>query len=772
MATSQIDDEATDSRSWYRASPDETLARLETQTEGLTDEEAERRRADHGPNRIQEQETTSAWWVLVDQFLDPLVYVLLGALVVTLAVQTYADAIVVGIVLVINTTIGFVQEYRAQTAVESLMEMVSPKATVRRGGHEGRVDAEGLVPGDVLVLRQGEVVAADLRLLEATSLRIDESALTGESVPADKAIDAPEEDGLPPADQKNMAFMGTAVTAGEALGVVVRTGTDTEIGTISEQVQEASGTETPLEERIDRLAKWITAGVLAVTVVTFVLGLLLGRDVVDMLLLAVALAVSAIPAGLPVVVTVALAIGVSRMARRNALIRRLPAVDTLGSTTTIISDKTGTLTENRMTVQVVVSGRERFDVEEGEGEGPTLRHLDGAVALDEEPALYETLLVGLLCNDATLRDGDDDDDDAVATGDPMEVALLGVAGEAGLDRDELLERHPQRAKVPFETERRYMATIHDGPDGAGEAPLVLVKGAPERIAEMCDRQRTRDGGEQPIDADEIVDTSDQLASQGLRVLAMAIGHGEEAAEAVQRDEPDALVFVGLQGLLDPPRDSAVGAVDRCHDSGIRVVMVTGDHATTAAAIARQIHLDRPAARPAGAEDVTTGGTDGDSVEVRTGQDLAASSDDEVDDALARINVFARVAPTQKLRLVDRLKSRDEIVAVTGDGVNDAPALQSAHLGVAMGSGTDVAKEASDMVITDDDFASVYAAVEEGRTAFRNIRMATFFLLSSGVAEVLLILATLALNWPLPLLPAQILWLNVVTNGIADVALAF
>ncbi|MDZ7677899.1 MAG: HAD-IC family P-type ATPase [Acidimicrobiales bacterium] len=773
---SQIDDEATDTRPWYRTSPDETLERLDTEAVGLSDDEAEQRRGDHGPNRIQEQETISAWRVLIDQLLDPLIYVLLGALVVTVAVQTYADAIVVGIVLVINTTIGFVQEYRAQTAVQSLMKMVSPKATARRGGHEREVDAEALVPGDVLVLRQGEVVAADLRLLEATSLRVDESALTGESVPADKQIDAPEEEDLPPADQKNMAFMGTAVTAGEALGVVVRTGTDTEIGKISEQVQEASGTETPLEARIDRLAKWITVGVLGVTVVTFVLGLLLGRDVVDMLLLAVALAVSAIPAGLPVVVTVALAIGVSRMARRHALIRRLPAVDTLGSTTTIISDKTGTLTENRMTVQAVVSGGERFDVEGGEGGRRTLSHRDGAVSLDEEPALYETLLVGLLCNDATLRDDGDgdggDDDHALATGDPMEVALLTVARAAGLDRDELLQRHPQRAKVPFQTERRYMATIHDGPEGAGEAPLVLVKGAPERIAEMCDRQRTRDGDEQPVDADQIIDTSEQLASQGLRVLAMAVGHGEEAAEAIRGDEPDALVFVGLQGLLDPPRDSAVGAVDRCHDSGIRVVMVTGDHATTAAAIARQIHLDRPAARPGEAEAVTAGETDADSIDVRTGQDLAALSDDEVDDALARINVFARVAPAQKLRLVDRLKSQDEIVAVTGDGVNDAPALQSAHLGVAMGSGTDVAKEASDMVITDDDFASVYAAVEEGRTAFRNIRMATFFLLSSGVAEVLLILATLALDWPLPLLPAQILWLNVVTNGIADVALAF
>ena len=729
---------------WYRLPADEVLDRLGVDPAGLEDEEVRRRQEEYGLNRLQRQTTVSAWRVLLGQFTSPLIYVLLGALVLTLAIRHFADAAVVGIVLAVNTTVGFVQEHRAQTAVLSLMELVSPKARVRRAGEDQEVDGEQIVPGDIVVLAQGAIVSADARLLEAQGLRVDESALTGESVPAEKQVDPVDEENLSPADQRDMVFMGTAVTSGEGLGVVVATGTSTEVGQISQQVEEAGITRTPLEQRIDRLAKWITAGILAIASLVFGVGLLLGYGVSDMLLLAVALAVSAIPAGLPIVVTVALAIGVKRMAGRNALIRRLPAVDTLGSTTTIISDKTGTLTQNRMTVRAVICGDQRFDVSDGE-------ELD----VDRHVALRETLLVGLLCTSAS----------AEGAGDPMEAALLVSGRDAGLDRDELLGRHPVRDKVPFETERRFMATIHDVPAGDGEGPLVLVKGAPERVAQMCDRRRTADGGEEPLDTEAVVRSGERLAGEGLRMLAMAVGRGEAAADTVRGDDPGGLVFVGMQALVDPPRESAVGAVDRCRAAGIRVVMVTGDHAATAAAIGRQVHIVT--------DDDGDGEVAGDGPpRAPTGQEIAALSDEELDEVLAGTNVLSRMAPGQKLRIVERLKAADEIVAVTGDGVNDAPALRSAHIGAAMGSGTDVAKEASDMVITDDNFASVYAAVEEGRTAFRNIRMATFFLLSTGAAEVLVIIVSLLLDWPLPLLPAQILWLNVVTSGIADVALAF
>jgi len=426
-----------------------------------------------------------------------------------------------------------------------------------------------------------------------------------------------------------------------------------------------------------------------------------------------------------------------------------------------------------MTVRAFYGGDRRFDLDDDGDEDGDRSDID-----PDDPVLEELLLVALLCNEAQLDDveenddddNDDDDHGPGGTGDPMEIALLATGRRLGLDREELTERYPQRDKVPFQTEQRYMATINEVPDGDGDGPLVLVKGAPERVVGMCDRRRSAEGDETDIDHDALIDVSESLAQGGLRVLAMAVGRGEQAADAVRSDAPEGLVFVGMTGLLDPPRESAVEAVDRCHGAGIRVIMVTGDHATTAAAIGQRIHLGHRAHD--GHHDGDDRGAENEHPPVRTGQELADLSDAELDETLSDVDIYSRVAPDQKLRIVERLKSRDEIVAVTGDGVNDAPALQAAHIGAAMGSGTDVAKETSDMVITDDNFASVYAAVEEGRTAFRNIRMATFFLLSTAAAVVLTILTTLALDWPLPLLPAQILWLNVVTNGVADVALAF
>ena len=771
---------------WFQLSSEESLDRLQTGQDGLDETSAGARLAQFGHNTIGQQEEISPWQVLLNQFTDPLIYVLLAALVVTLAVQSYADAIVIAAVLVINATVGFIQEYKAENAVQALMQMVSPKARVRRNGESMPVRSDRLVPGDIVLLSEGSVVPADTRLIDVTGLQVNESALTGESVPVEKSAEAlaEAEETLPPADQSNMAFMGTAVTSGQAVGVVVATGTQTEIGQIAEEVREAGESETPLQKRIARMTRWIAGIILSIALLVFLGGWLLGgREPMEMLLMGVGLSVAAIPAGLPIVVTVALAIGVSRMARREAVIRHLPAVDTLGSTTTIVSDKTGTLTQNRMTVRRLSLTDAAFEVT-GSSEDIT----GGALVRDGERAgppsggaLYYLLLTGLLCNNVSVypdnqssrTNGESGKKGSQAPrfeGDPMEVALVHAARKAGMEHDPAQEQYEEVDRIPFRTEHRFMATVHRN-SKSGET-LVLIKGAPEVILDMCDAAMDESGSETRLDAGAIRNAQAELSGDGLRVLGFAIGRGEKAAASARSETPQGMTFTGLQGLLDPPRESAIQAVDRCHEAGIRVIMVTGDHATTAAAIARKVHLHQSEVRP-GATQPKMRDDRQDALPVAVaGQTIAETADEKLDAMLADINVFARVKPNQKTRIVDHLKNRGEIVAVTGDGVNDAPALKSAHIGAAMGSGTDVAKEASDMVVTDDDFASVYAAVEEGRTAFRNIRMATFFLLSTGAADVLIILYALFAGWPLPLLPAQILWCNVVTNGIADVALAF
>lgn len=756
---------------FYQTDIDQVLDRVETSDQGLSSNEAQDRLDEYGPNSIRTDNEVSVWKVLLDQFTDPLIYVLIGALVVTLAIQSYGDAIVIAMVLIINATIGFIQEYKAETAVQSLMEMVSPKATVHRDGNEQKIDADELVPGDIVLLEQGEVVPADLRLIRSDALQVNEAALTGESVPVTKTEETLDDAGgdIPPADQSNMAFMGTAVTSGRGRGVVVTTGEKTELGQIAEQIRGAEDVTTPLQQRMDRLAKWITGIILVIAVIAFGVGIAMGRSLTEMFLLAVSLSVAAIPAGLPVVMTVALAVGVRRMARRNAIIRHLPAVETLGSCSAIVSDKTGTLTQNKMQVQSIVAGDEQHE-------------MPGELEMDESSPLYKTILCAALNNSAKLQSGQSDkttsdketdeskdngnkdkgsgDEDSGGEGDPMELALLSAARKLDMSREKLLERYPQIDDVPFRTEQRFSATIHEDNNGDG-GKLVLVKGAPERIGEMCSDRLGADGETSELDQQWLEDWNERLAENGLRVLAMAIGHGNEAADSVHDEEPTGFTFVGMTGLRDPARPEVVDAVDKCHRAGIRVIMVTGDHKTTASAIAQQVHVDRFPGRKR------------QSSQAHTGQEIADLSDNELDAILKKSNVFARVKPDHKVRIVNRLKAHDQIVAVTGDGVNDAPALKNAHLGCAMGqSGTDVAKDTSDMVITDDNFSSVYAAVEEGRTAFRNIRMATFFLLSTGAADVLIILTSLVLRWPLPLLPAQILWCNVVTNGIADVALGF
>jgi magnesium-transporting ATPase (P-type) len=731
---------------WYTLEADAALELLTADAHGLSEEEAASRLERIGPNEIEAAVEDPLWKLLLHQFTDPLIYILLIAAAVMALLEHYTDVGVILVVVLVNAIIGFTQEQRARTAMRALARMSAPKAEVIREGRPREIPSRDLVPGDVVSLTSGARVPADLRLLHVRELEINESALTGESAPARKATEALGGRNLVPGDQKNLAFSGTVVTRGRGRGVVIRTASATEIGRIATAVREVGRTVTPLQLRMEQLGRRIGLAIVAFCAVVAAIGLWQGMPLEEIFIAAVALAVASIPEGLPIVLTVTLAIGVSRMARRRAIVRALPAVETLGSTTVIGSDKTGTLTKNQMTVRSIFAGGETLEVT-GVGyatEGMVVR--DGAPIdpSDSEP-LRVLLTAGVLANEADpdgLRSGD-------LTGDPTEIALHVSAAKAGVDPSETRRHHPELDIVPFESERRFMATLNSGSDGR----RIYVKGAPETILARCFDQLGPDGPE-PLDAERIREEARRMAGSGLRVLAMAF----RASPGESIPEPDldqGFTFAGLQGMEDPLRPEAVEAVAAAHSAGIRVVMLTGDHSGTATAIGRQLGLD-----PAG-----TGAVDG--------SELQEMSDEELREAVKHVNVFARVAPEHKLRIVEQLKGLGEVVAVTGDGVNDAPALRAAHLGIAMGrSGTDVAREASDMVLADDNFATITAAVEEGRVVFANIRKVTFFLLSTAVGQILLILTTVALGWPLPLLAAQILWINLVTNGLQDVALAF
>jgi Ca2+-transporting ATPase len=717
---------------WHAMPAGAVEARLETDDHGLDAGQVARRQRRYGPNQLAEEPPPSALAVLLRQFRSPLVYILVVATLVTLLLREYLDAAVIAAVVGVNTMIGFVQERRAEGAVRALARLVVPQARVVRAGQEREVDSRELVPGDVVLLESGVRVPADVRLTREVALRVDESLLTGESAPVAKRTAALAATIALP-DRRNMAYTGSAVTSGRGRGVVVATGEDTELGAIAGQVRGTRTAATPLQLRIGRFGRLIGVAVGAGAAIAFVSGLALGESGHEVFLTAVALAVAAIPEGLPIAVTVALALGVHRMARRNALVRRLPAVETLGSTTVIGSDKTGTLTENRMTVQEVWAGGRL--------------HPAGAPA-PAGSALHHTLLAGVLTNEAEvyLTDGG-----FHATGDPTEVALLTAAMAAGIIPEEVRDEYDLFAEIPFESQRRYSASVREL-DGSH---LVFVKGAPERVLAMCRRQLTA-GGEAPLDPAAVADAAATMAGRGLRVLAMASGRLPAAPAGPEEVvEPVGMTLLGLQGMMDPPRAGVAEAVAACRRAGIRTIMITGDHAGTARAIAVRLGLAGPGA------------------EVLTGEQLAAMDDGALRTRVREVAVYARVAPEDKLRVVRALQHHGEVVAVTGDGVNDAPALQAAAIGVAMGrSGTDVAREAADMVLADDNFVSIVAAVEEGRVTFDNVRKVSFFLISTGAATITAILAGMWMGLPLLMLPAQLLWLNLVTNGLQDIALAF
>lgn len=739
---------ASSGSAWHSLDREDIEILLDTGPGGLSAAEAVARLKRHGPNRLAESAPPSLLSTLLQQFRSPLIFILLVAVVVTVVLGEHVDAAVIAAVLVLNAGIGLVQERKAEHSVRALMHLVAPRARVIRGGREFDVDSGSVVPGELVLLESGSRIPADLRLASVTGLTVDESLLTGESAPVAKHA-RPLNAAVVLNDRANMAYTGTVVTSGRSRGYVVATGDATELGRIAEQMREQPDPETPLQRRLARFAKIVGAAVVIAGAAAFAFGVVVGESAADMFLIAVALGVSAVPEGLPVVFTVALALGVRRMARRQAIIRRLAAVETIGSVTAIGSDKTGTLTQNRMSVQEVWAAGRSFTIEGDGYDGGSLVADGTTVSLTEYPVVYLTLLAGVLSNEAVVYR---DEHGLTTQGDPTEAALLVAAARLGVEPDEERERHPIVAELPFEPERQHSASVRRR-DGAH---WVFVKGAPERVLRMCSSQHDGSGLAQ-LDPARIERDAAGYAARGLRVLAMAFARlPEDGADEIDLPPLEDLVFLGLQAMMDPPRPEVREAIAGCRSAGIRVLMITGDHGETAKAVAADIGIMEHG-----------------EMGVLAGSDLAHMSEDALAERVRDVAVFARVTPKDKLRIVRALQRNGHVVAVTGDGINDAPALKAAEIGVAMGlGGTDVAREAADMVLADDNFVSVYRAVEQGRITFDNLRKTTFFLVSTAAAEVAAILTALGLRWPLLFLPAQILWLNLVTNGLQDVALAF
>lgn len=761
---------------WHQLTDSEVLKELETDAAaGLSPREAQQRLTDCGPNLLISAERTPWWRMLLAQFQDFMVLVLLGATALSYAMGETADAITIVVIVLINALLGFIQEYRAEQSLEALKQLAAPTAKVVREGQEMTVSASDLVPGDILMLEAGDRVPADARLLEATSLEVEEAALTGESLPVRKNPGWTGQADAALGDRRNMLYMGTTVTRGRGLCAVVETGMRTEMGRIAGLIQEVEPEETPLQRRLEQLGKWLVLACLLVCALVVVTGLIttdnLTREEITRLFLAgISLAVAAIPEGLPAIVTVALALGVQRMIRRNAIVRKLQAVETLGCATVICSDKTGTLTKNEMMVRAVWAGGTRYTVT-GDGYRPSGDFLqDGSpVRPLEIPDLAQMLKSGLLCSNAKLVSGGGASRRSGGSaarggwsvqGDPTEGALVVAAVKAGYRPERLAESYPRLHELPFESERRRMSVVTRWD---GDGPMLHLKGAPDTVLDLATHLMV--GGRiQPMTEEHrraILAENDRMAGEALRVLAVAcrplqgevpvgadLGADQAAAELEQR-----LIFLGLVGMIDPPRAEVKRAVQAAARAGIRTVMITGDHPATALAVARELGITGPEGRAA------------------TGRELDQMSDADLIEVVRSVRVFARVSPQHKLRIVRAFKAEGEIVAMTGDGVNDAPAVKEADIGIAMGqTGTDVTKEASAMILSDDNFATIVAAVEEGRGIYDNIRKFIRYLLSCNTGEVLTMFLAAVMRLPLPLLPIQILFVNLVTDGLPAMAL--
>ncbi|HPC42031.1 MAG TPA: cation-transporting P-type ATPase [Spirochaetota bacterium] len=739
---------------WHHIDPAEAAGLLGTDTVRGLDVHEHKRRLEHfGPNVLTPKKGKGPLVRFLLQFHQPLVYILIAAGIVTGVLGEWVDSSVIFGVVLVNAIIGFLQEAKAVSAIEALAGTVRTEATVLRAGVRERVDASDVVPGDIVFLQSGDKVPADMRLFSVKEFRADESALTGESLPVDKIAEAlPKDTTL--ADRRNMAFASSLVTYGQAEGIVTATGDRTEVGAISGLIAAAPDLQTPLTKKMARFSRLLLFLILVLAGATFAVGVWRGEPAIDMFMSAVALAVGAIPEGLPAALTISLAIGVSRMARRRAVIRRLPAVETLGSTTVICSDKTGTLTQNQMTVQALYAGGARYEVT-GIGyvpEGSILRG-GSAADVDREQALRECLVAGLLCNDSDLRNTEGS---WTVHGDPTEIALITAAVKGGVDTGALKKSMPRKDVIPFESQNQFMATLHE----AGGGPQIYVKGAIEVVLGFCGTAMASDGSGTSLDAGAVTAEAELMAGQGLRVIAFA-GKKLNGGEGLARDALAGMTLLGLQGMIDPPRPEALAAVKACQRAGIAVKMITGDHLSTARSIAGRLGIlagDTNPAAPAGA---------------MAGAEIEALSDEALSGRIEDIAVFARVTPEQKLRLVDALQDRGHVVAMTGDGVNDAPALKTADIGIAMGvAGTEVAREAADMLLTDDNFATIEAAVEEGRGVFDNITKFIVWTIPTNLGEGLVILAAIFAGVAMPVLPVQILWINMTTAVLLGLMLAF
>ncbi|WP_194976712.1 cation-transporting P-type ATPase [Aquiflexum lacus] len=738
---------------WHNIEASEVAKIFDVSTEtGLSSTEVEEKTHKYGKNILTKKKRISAFVRFLLQFHQPLIYILLAATAVTFFLNEFVDSAVIFGVVLINAIIGYIQETKALKAIDALEGSLASKAAVIRNGKKQVIEAVEIVPGDIVLLRSGDKFPADIRLFELRDMQVDESALTGESVPVQKHIDPVDSENVL-GDRFCMGFSSTNVTYGQGRGIVVATGDYTEVGKIQKSIASAQDLETPLTQKIKSFSHLLLWVIIGLSSILIVVGLVRGESFGEIFMVAVALAVGAIPEGLPVAVTIMLALGVSKMAKRKAIIRKLVAVETLGSTNVICSDKTGTLTENQMTVQKIFAGDKYFDVT-GLGYQP-----EGTIELDGQPVNLELhkslslcLQAGLLCNDSALKEKNGV---WMIEGEPTEGALLVSGFKSGFKIEDLENSMPRKSSIPFESEYQYMATLH-----GGEQHIIFMKGASEAILERCSGMYDEHGKLVALDKTKILTKVEELAAQGLRVLGFAMKAPSNDLERVNHDDVNSeMVFLGIQGMIDPPRKEAIEAVALCQKAGIDVKMITGDHAVTAASIADQIGL--------------RGQRENGMLKALNGKELQSLDNGDFADAAESVAVFARVSPDQKLRLVKALQERGKIVAMTGDGVNDGPALKQANIGVAMGiTGTDVAKDASDMVLTDDNFSSIEGAVEEGRGVFDNLTKFIVWTLPTNLGEGLVILAAVVIGSQLPILPVQLLWINMTTAILLGLMLAF
>ncbi len=712
---------------------DAVCEELRTSPSGISAEEAAVRLGQYGPNELKEKKKRTSFMMFLDQFRDFMILVLIAAAIISGFIGELSDTIAIVVIVVLNAVVGFIQEYRAEKAMEALKKMAALTATVIRNGMPETIPSSGLVPGDVVMLEAGRIVPADIRVIEAANLRIEEAALTGESVPAEKHAGVLDDEDLPLGDRTNVAFKGTIVSYGRGAGIVVATGMSTELGKIASMLQEEEEVLTPLQKRLAAFGKKLAVAVLAICAIVFGIGILRGEQIMLMLLTAISLAVAAIPEALPAVITISLALGAKKLVKRNALIRKLPAVETLGSVTYICSDKTGTLTMNRMTVEeMFVDGKtvKELDVRENGGAGDPGRYSLAALALS---------------NDAQ------EDTEGGVIGDPTETALYSFAKKYGFDKKELEKISKRVAEIPFDPERKCMTTCHTWEDGF----ISFTKGATDVLIERSENILSSDGLK-VVDKEELQAVNAAMAASGLRILCIAKKEWDRLPEDISPDNMEkGLTILGLVGMMDPPREEAKGAVAMCRAAGIRPVMITGDHPLTAQTIAKRLGM-----------------LDDDPEAVITGRELEQLSLEEFEEKVEHIRVYARVAPEQKLKIVKALQDKGQFVAMTGDGVNDAPALKRSDIGVAMGvTGTDVSKEAAHMILLDDNFATIVRAVKEGRNIYDNIRKFLKYLLTTNSGEILTLFLAPLVGLPIPLLPIHLLWINLVTDGLPALALS-